>query len=80
MMRPLSKLADASAEASVLSLSRVIGDKHAEPYQARIMFSLREAIQRGRSGAVLAPTGSGKSLKAVAAAEDAWLELEERAP
>lgn len=72
MMRPLSKLADASCETSIHSLSRVIGDKQAEPYQARIMFSLREAILRGRSGAVLAPTGSGKSLKAAAAAEDAF--------
>ena len=71
-MRPLTKLADASDEASVLHLCRVVGDKQAEPYQARIMFSLREAIQRGRSGAVLAPTGSGKSLKAAAAAEDAF--------
>lgn len=71
-MRPLSKVTNASAKASVLTLSRVIGDKQAEPYQARIMFSLREAIQRGRSGAVLAPTGSGKSLKAAAAAEDAF--------
>jgi superfamily II DNA or RNA helicase len=71
-MRPLTKLADASDEASVLHLRRVVGDKQAEPYQARIMFSLREAIQRGRSGAVLAPTGSGKSLKAAAAAEDAF--------
>lgn len=71
-MRPLSKLADASDEVSALSLIRVLGDKQAEPYQARIMFSLREAIRRGRSGAVLAPTGSGKSLKAAAAAEDAF--------
>jgi len=53
-------------------LCRVVGDKQAEPYQAWIMFSLREAIRRGRSGAVLAPTGSGKSLKAAAAAEDAF--------
>src|SRR3712207_3680484 len=71
-MRPLSKLADASDEVSALSLIRVLGDKHAEPYQAQIMLSLREAIRRGRSGAVLAPTGSGKSLMAAAAAEDAF--------
>ncbi|MBD2749852.1 DEAD/DEAH box helicase family protein [Microvirga sp. BT688] len=71
-MRPLSKLADASGEVSALSLIRVLGDKQAEPYQARIMLSLREAIRRGRSGAVLAPTGSGKSLKAAAAAADAF--------
>ena len=71
-MRPLPKPADASNEAFVPPLCRVVGDKQAEPYQARIMFSLREAIRRGRSGAVLAPTGSGKSLKAAAAAEDAF--------
>ncbi|WP_187144391.1 DEAD/DEAH box helicase [Microvirga massiliensis] len=50
---------------------RTVGDKVAEPYQARIMVSLRDAIRRGRSGAVLAPTGSGKSLLAAAGAEDA---------
>jgi len=35
------------------------------------MASICEAIRRGRSGAVLAPTGSGKSLIAAAGAEDA---------
>jgi superfamily II DNA or RNA helicase len=72
MMQPLHQLTDAANEASIIHRCRVVGDKQAEPYQARIMSSLREAIQRGRSGAVLAPTGSGKSLKAAAAAEDAF--------
>src|SRR3712207_1559404 len=70
-MRPDSKSADALSQTSVAELNRRIGDKHAEPYQARIAASVREAIRRGRSGAVLAPTGSGKSLLAAGAAEDA---------
>jgi superfamily II DNA or RNA helicase len=70
-MRPISNPADTLPQTSVSELSRRIGDKQAEPYQARIAASVREAIRRGRSGAVLAPTGSGKSLLAAGAAEDA---------
>ncbi|WP_201864654.1 DEAD/DEAH box helicase family protein [Microvirga soli] len=54
----------------VAELNRRIGDKQAEPFQARIGASVRKAIRRGRSGAVLAPIGSGKSLLAAGAAED----------
>src|SRR5918993_5791518 len=70
-MRPSSNPSDALSQTSAPALSRRIGDKQAEPYQARIAASVREAIQRGRSGAVLAPTGSGKSLLAAGAVEDA---------
>ncbi|WP_201861196.1 DEAD/DEAH box helicase family protein [Microvirga soli] len=70
-MPPSSNPSDALSQPSVPALSRTIGDKQAEPYQARIAASVRNAIQRGRSGAVLAPTGSGKSLLAAGAAEDA---------
>src|ERR687897_2020327 len=70
-MRPISNAADTVPQTSVSELSRRIGDKQAEPYQARIAASVREAIRRGRSGAVLAPTGSGKSLLVAGAAEDA---------
>lgn len=51
--------------------SRQVGDKIAEPYQARVMAEIAAAIASGRSGAVLAPTGSGKSLMVAAAIEDA---------
>lgn len=53
------------------SPTRRVGDKVAEPYQARVMLAVRAAIAAGRSGAVLAPTGSGKSLLVAAAIEDA---------
>ena len=51
--------------------ARRVGDKWAEPYQSRVMAEIRSAIATGRSGAVLAPTGSGKSLMVAAAIEDA---------
>lgn len=70
-MRPSSNPSNALSQTPGPALSRRIGDKQAEPYQARIAGSVREAIERGRSGAVLAPTGSGKSLLAAGAAEDA---------
>ncbi len=70
-MRPSTNPSDALSQPSNPALARRIGDKQAESYQARIAASVREAIQRGRSGAVLAPTGSGKSLLTAGAAEDA---------
>lgn len=50
---------------------RKIGDKVAEPYQARIATAVGGAISTGKSGAVLAPTGSGKSLLVTFGVEDA---------
>lgn len=62
--------ADGSVRQAGLPTRRV-GDKVAEVYQARVMLAVREAMAAGRSGAVLAPTGSGKSLIVAAAVEDA---------
>jgi superfamily II DNA or RNA helicase len=70
-MPPHSDPSVTQPQLSATGLSRRIGDKQAEPYQTRIAASVCEAIRRGRSGAVLAPTGSGKSLLAAGAAEDA---------
>ena len=70
-MPPHSNPPETLLQSTATNLTRRIGDKQAEPYQARIAASVREAIRRGRSGAVLAPTGSGKSLLAAGAAEDA---------
>ncbi|KLK91715.1 hypothetical protein AA309_18675 [Microvirga vignae] len=70
-MPPLTDPVETLPEVTNPTHTRQIGNKQAEPYQHRITGSVREAIQRGRSGAVLAPTGSGKSLLAAAAAEDA---------
>lgn len=52
---------------------RTIGDKIAEPFQNRIATAVAEAVRSGRSGAVLGPTGSGKSLLVSFGAEDAVL-------
>ena len=41
---------------------RRLGDKILEPYQARILDSVAEALEARRSGAVVAPTGAGKSV------------------
>ncbi|HRY01901.1 MAG TPA: DEAD/DEAH box helicase family protein [Beijerinckiaceae bacterium] len=60
-----------NAIAPIPTMRRAIGDLIAEPYQDRIMAEIAEAIRDRRSGAVLAPTGSGKSLFAAGAVEDA---------
>ncbi|MCB8823162.1 DEAD/DEAH box helicase [Microvirga rosea] len=48
-----------------------MGEHTSELYQARIANSVEGAIQTGRSGVVLAPTGSGKSFLVAFASEDA---------
>jgi len=60
-----------NAPAPTNAMRRAFGDMIAEPYQDRIMASIAQAIRDRRSGAVLAPTGSGKSLFVAAAVEDA---------
>ncbi len=68
---PAPSLALSLASTTAGTPARRVGDKIAAPYQARVMGDLREAIAHGRSGAVLAPTGSGKSLMVAASIEDA---------
>ncbi|MCC0004660.1 MAG: DEAD/DEAH box helicase family protein [Methylobacteriaceae bacterium] len=60
-----------NAPAPTNAMRRTFGDMIAEPYQDRIMANIADAIRARRSGAVLAPTGSGKSLFVAAAVEDA---------
>lgn len=43
---------------------RRLGDKTLEPYQARILDGVAEALEARRSGAVVAPTGAGKGVLA----------------
>jgi superfamily II DNA or RNA helicase len=43
---------------------RILGDKILEPYQARILDAVADALKARRSGAVVAPTGAGKGVLA----------------
>ena len=62
--------APARATPTAISPLRRIGAKIAEPYQDRIARSIAKAIVARRSGAVMAPTGAGKSLNVHTTVED----------
>ena len=62
--------APARATPTAISPLRRIGAKIAEPYQDRIARSIAKAILARRSGAVMAPTGAGKSLNVHTTVED----------
>jgi len=63
-------LAHSRAQDTHAAPVRWIGAKLAEPYQDRIATSIAAAIKDRRSGAVMAPTGSGKSLNVHTTVED----------